>query len=309
MTAGSQKILVIKLSALGDFIQAMGPCAGIRRAHHGALITLLTTEPYAEFARLSGYFDDIWIDRRPHWWQVRAWLALRRRLNDGAFVRIYDLETSERSSFYFRLFRRPKPEWSGIAAGCSLRHMNSQRDSLHTIERQREQLAMAGIDAVPLPNFDWIEGGASAFELPNCFVMLVPGGSSGRPGKRWKVSGYIDLMVRLSAKGTTPVLIGADDETERNAEIARHCPKAIDLTGQTSITDLARLARVASGAVGNDNGPMHLIAAAGCPSLVLYSYESNPALCAQRGPDVEILRRENLDTLATDEVEAAMRLR
>ena len=66
---------------------------------------------------------------------------------------------------------------------------------------------------------------------------------------------------------------------------------------------------MASGAVGNDNGPMHLIAAAGCPSLVLYSYESNPALCAQRGPDVEILRRENLDTLATDEVEAAMRLR
>ena len=81
-------------------------------------------------------------------------LSVVHESNDGAFVRVYDLQTSDRSSFYFRLFRRPKPEWSGIAAGCSLRHTNSQRDSLHTIERQREQLAMAGIDAVPLPNFD-----------------------------------------------------------------------------------------------------------------------------------------------------------
>lgn len=106
-----------------------------------------------------------------------------------------------------------------------------------------------------------------------------------------------------------PVLIGASDEADRNAVISGACTHALDLTGRTSIADIARLARQASGAVGNDNGPMHLIAAAGCPSLVLYSAGSDPALCAQRGPDVEILRRNVLADLDPDEVEAAIRLR
>ena len=309
MTADLRKILVIKLSALGDFVQAMGPCAAIRRAHDGAHITLLTTSPYVEFARASAYFDEIWTDRRPRWWQAGSWLALKRQLDDGAFERVYDLQTSDRSSFYFRLLRQPKPEWSGIAAGCALPHANPQRDFMHTIERQREQLAMAGLDEVPLPDFEWIDNAADSFGLSGTFVLLVPGGSASRPGKRWSVDGYVELAARLVAQDLVPVLLGAGDEADRNAQIAAACPQTANLTGKTSILDIARLARRAAGAVGNDNGPMHLIAAAGCPSLVLFSHESDPALCAQRGPDVEILRCEVLDTLTADEVEAAIRLR
>ncbi|HAK62204.1 MAG TPA: ADP-heptose--LPS heptosyltransferase, partial [Alphaproteobacteria bacterium] len=40
-----QRILVIKLGALGDFILAMGPFKAIRHHHAGAHITLLTTPP------------------------------------------------------------------------------------------------------------------------------------------------------------------------------------------------------------------------------------------------------------------------
>ena len=63
--AGAGPILVIKLGALGDFIQALGPFAAIRRHHKGAPVTLLTTEPFAEFARASPYFDDVWTGGRP----------------------------------------------------------------------------------------------------------------------------------------------------------------------------------------------------------------------------------------------------
>jgi len=54
---------------------------------------------------------------------------------------------------------------------------------------------------------------------------------------------------------------------------------------------------------------MHLIAAAGCPSVVMFSSESDPALCAPRGADIEILQRASLDDLDVNAVEAAMRLR
>jgi len=52
-----------------------------------------------------------------------------------------------------------------------------------------------------------------------------------------------------------------------------------------------------------------LIAAAGAPSLVLFSHASDPELCGQRGADVTILRRQPLGDLSVDEVEAALRLR
>jgi hypothetical protein len=47
---------------------------------------------------------------------------------------------------------------------------------------------------------------------------------------------------------------------------------------------------------------MHLIAAAGCPSVVLFSAESDPRLCAPKGAEVVVLRRENLQGLGVDEV-------
>lgn len=62
---GAERILVIKLGALGDFVQAMGPAAAIRAHHERAEITLLTTAPFVELARAAPYFDRIWVDERP----------------------------------------------------------------------------------------------------------------------------------------------------------------------------------------------------------------------------------------------------
>jgi ADP-heptose:LPS heptosyltransferase len=304
-----KRILVIKLGALGDFVQALGPFAAIRRHHASDKITLLTTGPYAPLATLSGYFDDIWIDARPPWWRLGAWLALKRRLDGGGFARVYDLQTSRRSGRYFALLARPKPEWNGVASGCSHPHDNPDRDSMHSIERQCEQLGAAGITDVAPPDIAWINGDTSAFGLESGFVLLAPGGSARRPAKRWTQGGYAALAQSLARQGRQPVLIGTSDEAARNAAIALACPRAVNLTGQTSLPDLARLARTAAGAVGNDNGPMHLMAAAGCPCVVLFSAASDPALCAQRGPSVAILRRDDLHDLPFSEVEAAMRLR
>ena len=60
----TSRLLVIKLGALGDFVQAMGPAAAIRAHHPDAEITLLTTAPFAELARAAPYFDRVWIDER-----------------------------------------------------------------------------------------------------------------------------------------------------------------------------------------------------------------------------------------------------
>ena len=90
--------------------------------------------------------------------------------------------------------------------------------------------------------------------------------------------------------GITPVVIGTTPEQP----LARAIPGAIDLTGRTDLAQLTSVAREADIAIGNDTGPMHLIAATGCPSVVLFSRDSDPALCAPRGPAVRVLRRPDL---------------
>ncbi len=301
------RILVIKLGAFGDFVQAFGPFAAIRSHHRKAEITLLTTPPFMGLAEKSDWFDRIDPGGRPAGWRIDQALALRRRLREGGFARVYDLQTSDRSSAYFQFFRSPRPKWSGIARGCSHPHANPKRDFMHTRDRQAEQLAMAGIAQVPDPDLAWLDAETARFELASDYVLLAPGGAVHRPAKRWPH--YAELAVRLAAKGLRPVILGGGDEKEIAGEITAACPAALDLTAKTDLLEIAGLARRAQGAIGNDTGPMHLVATLGCPSLVLFSDASDPALCAQRGPRVEILHRPQLDDLGVAEVEAALPMR
>lgn len=296
------RILVVKLGALGDFVQAMGPFAAIRRHHADARITLLTTQPYAALARASGYVDEIWIDPRSR--LPNRLLALRRRLRGAGFARVYDLQTSDRSSFYFRLFwPGPYPEWSGIAKGCSHPHANPGRDSLHTLERQAEQLRMAGIAEVAPPDLSWVEASVGKFGLSGRYALLIPGGAKHRPAKRWPGEHYIDLAHWLARQGITPVLIGTVAEADVLNAVAKACPEVRSLIGQTDFLDIVALARGGVCAVGNDTGPMHVAAVAGCPSVILYSAESDPALCAPKGPRVVVVRRPSLADLSSGDVD------
>jgi ADP-heptose:LPS heptosyltransferase len=304
--AARPRILVIKHGALGDFVQALGPFMAIRGHHLDAEIVLLTTPPFAELARASGCFDDVWLDERPAVWQFGKLLALRRLLRGGNFVRVYDLQTSRRSSTYFHWFdARHRPEWSGIARGCSHRHSNPDRVRMHTVTRQAEQLQLAGIGHVPPPDVSFLRSDSKRFGLSGQYVLLVPGGSAHRPSKRWPEASFAALAERIAQHEVEPVLLGSSSEAAELARIASAAPST-NLCGQTSFADIVELARHARAAVGNDTGPMHLIAASGCRSLVLFSGASDPKLCAPVGRAVTVLRREPLADLRVDEVAAAL---
>lgn len=301
-------ILVIKLGALGDFVQAGGPFAAIRAHHAAAYITLLTTLPFAEFAAGAPWFDAVWLDARPKLWQVGDWLSLRARLRGGEFARIYDLQTSIRSSHYHRLWwPGVAPGWSGIAKGCTYPHANPARDRMHTIERQAEQLAMAGINHVSAADYSWAdEGGLAAFDLPQAYAVMAPGGAQHRPDKRWPADRFAAIATHLADSGLTSVIIGAKVEQPIATKILGAVPGARDLTGKTSIAQIFALVRGARLAIGNDTGPMHVAAVTGCATLVLYSDASDPALCAQRGPRTAILRENRLDQLRVAQVTDAI---
>jgi ADP-heptose:LPS heptosyltransferase len=297
------RILVIKLAALGDVVQAFAPFSAIRAHHPGAHITLLTTAPFAPLAKKSPWFDEVWPDGRPPWGDLRAVARLAWKLRRAGFDRVYDLQTSSRSSRY-RWFVGRRAEWSGIAPGASHPHANPARDNMHTAERQRDQLSFAGIQDFPPPALDWLDGPLEGFSLPPRFCLLVPGASPSRPGKRWPAACFADLAKRLDAP---PVVLGGPAETPLAAEILRAVPAGLDLTGRTSLLQIGALARRAECAVGNDTGPTHLAAAAGCPTLAVFGDDSDPALCAPRGPAAGWVRHEPLSALPVEDVLEGLR--
>ena len=118
-----ENILVIKLGALGDFIYAIGPMQAIKRHHKTASITLLTRPSFAELGNATKLFNNILIDPEPKFWQLKGLYEFGSKIKSLQFDRIYDLQTSDRTGFYYKLFSLfKKPEWSGIVPGCSHHH-------------------------------------------------------------------------------------------------------------------------------------------------------------------------------------------
>src|SRR5262249_10119398 len=205
---------------------------------------------------------------------------------------------------YYRLFfPTDPPEWSGIAWRCSHPHANLRRDPQHTIDKQAEQLLMAGIHPTPLPCCP-----ASTRPLPaglkrRGFFLLIPGSSPRHTAKRWPAKCYGELAQRLyRSSGITPVIIGGAGEEPLAAEIRSACSAAIDLVGRTEITSLVDLAEAAAFTVGNDTGATHIAAVDGQPVFVLFSDASDPGRCAPRGRQVHVLTCPCLDDLSVGQV-------
>ena len=138
----------------------------------------------------------------------------------------------------------------------------------------------------------------------------MPGGAGLGSVKRWPVGRYAEVAQHLLGRGLTPAVIGGGMEAPMARAILAACPGAVDLTGRTSIEDVAALASGAALVVGNDTGPVHVAASAGAPTLVLFSAAGVPEQAAPRGPNgewVAVLQTPDLNDLGVERVMQAVR--
>ena len=224
----AEKILVIKLSALGDFILALGAMKAIRRHHPSAHITLLTTRPFVDIASRSGYFNDIIIDPRPKLYELQHWYFLFQRFNQGGFARVYDLQMNDRTKRYYRLFLK-KPEWSGVIPGSVLSYTAPGLREMHAFKRHQEVLKLAGIEA-GLPEVSWMTSDVSLLNVKKPYVLLIPGSAPARPEKRWPAIRYGALALKLMKDGYQVAVINISRLRkiirEYNVDVVHACSRA-----------------------------------------------------------------------------------
>ena len=94
------------------------------------------------------------------------------------------------------------------------------------------------------------------------------GGCPAWPSSRWQERHVLELARVLSGHGLAVVWLGSDAERDLNRRLAR-CV-GVDATAAFSLAELAALGAYARFVLGNDSGPMHVLALAGVPVYALF---------------------------------------
>lgn len=294
-----QHILVIKHGALGDIIQAIDAFESLRRSFPEAHITLLTAPGFASLLSGSGWFDAVVSDPRKPVWYLSHSLRLAR-LFKQPFQAILDLQCSSRTASYFRLMR-PKGRWFGTVAGCS----DPMPD--FTGVNNRERMMTAVMMAGATPNIGTLDFLATArtdslSNLPTDYCVFVAGSSKAKPSKRWPASGFADIAMRCLQAGVTPILCGTTEDKAANAAIKAACSGVVDLTAQTSLSQLASLMLGARFILGNDTGPVFLGARTNVPTCMLMGADTDPSMSAPVGDKADYIHVSQLAELPACEV-------
>jgi ADP-heptose:LPS heptosyltransferase len=300
-----QNILIIKQGAFGDIIKSFKAFEVVRASFSQAKITLLTTPPFKEFCQQTPYFDSVMTDLRPK--NPLKTVLLLEQLLKHQFDLVIDLQGSNRTARYatYMNFRRKTP-WLGNAAGCQFYQPKDFKQTQHPFVRQSDLLARIGVNVKPeafaVPDLQWIKADINRFNLPARYAVLIPGSSPHTLAKRWPAKFYGQVAWQLDSLGMSSVIIGGQQDRRLAEQIASVCSTVIDLTGQTSFTEIYPIAQKAGLILGNDTGPLFLAATSGRPTLVLWSDYCKRDLNAPWGDHIELIEETHLSHLSSDRV-------
>jgi len=285
------RILVIKHGALGDLVQGFDAFAGLRAGRPDAHITLLTSPAFAALSRRTPWFDAVVEDPRASVINLPQLFRMRRFLQSG-WDRVVDLQCSRRTARYHQFLVSSQTRWFGTAAGASDPYPDFT--GVNNADRMRVAIAMAGGDPDARASLDWLASGDDVTHDGRDAVILVPGCSIAKPGKRWPAASYAALANSFLADGRQVVIVGTAMDREAADAVLGDAPGCLDLVGQTSLDALADLFRNAYAVIGNDTGPVFLAARTGVPTLMVMGGDTDPSMSAPIGARAGWVRQDNV---------------
>jgi heptosyltransferase-1 len=290
-----QRILLVRLGALGDVVHAIPVAAALRRAFPQSRIDWLVSAKHREILDLVPVIDRrLVINDRPTAGAERrensdatsilsSIGALRRGRYDVAIDlqgliksallarasgarRVLGFSASYVRERLARLFYTEvyDPGSRGVRDQAALRHIVDINLGLLTPLGVRPGAPEFPIDAV-----DSAAARAVAAQIAGRYALLNPGAAW--PNKRWPPArlGAVARALRERHRLASAVLWGPSEEALAQEVVSASDGAAI-LAPQTTVADLVALARGASLMVSGDTGPTHIAAAVGTPIVSLF---------------------------------------
>lgn len=287
--AAPRRVLIVRLSAIGDVVMASPLIGALRRAWPEAHIAWLA-EPFAQ-ELLAGHpeldqfipwprgeWQSLWRDRRLLTLARRAW-ALARRLRRERYDLVLDTQGLLKSGLLAWVTRAPVRIGLGSREGSRylMTGVVDRRTTSPRIGSEYRRLA----EVLGLPHDPFPMVVAPPEEARSCaaralqeagvvgpYAVLCP--FTTRPQKHWLEDRWAPLARGIHAQwALTPVILGGPGDRSAGSRIAA-AGDAIDLSGRLSLGAAAAAIRGASLAVGVDTGLTHMAIAAGVPTLALF---------------------------------------
>jgi heptosyltransferase-1 len=264
------RLLIVKLSSLGDLIHALPAVRDLRRGLN-ATVDWVTQSDYAALARCFSDVDEIITFPRQNFLVEAARFA--RPLRRSRYDLIVDLQGLLKSALLVarlaRGDRRVGPGYSREGA----RWLYSDRappgdPDRHAVEQALDVVRHLGVAvgnaAFPIRFPDYPLSG------PSPRVAFIP--CSRWPAKNWPAEQFIDLGRKLQEQaGATLYLVGGpgDQSACRNIEVGL-AGRVVNLCGRTSLVELGGALKTMNLVVSVDSGPMHMAAACNVPVLAIF---------------------------------------
>jgi heptosyltransferase I len=279
------RILLIKLSSLGDVIHTLPTLEAVRSLYPQGHITWLVEDTNAPVLAGHPDLDEVWPVPRPRLRNgrflenVRDLIQTGRRLREEPFDLVIDLQGLLKSAVWAALARGERKvgynrtrEFSYLALTERLAPFDPEA---HAVWRYLNVARHLGAPATP-PRFrlglNTPEDLSRLLPLKTGQPLAVLHPGARWPTKLWPGAYWARLAEWLAChQGFQIVITGSPGDRILAAEIIAQAKVPLtNLAGRTSLAELAALLQHARLAVTTDTGPMHLAAALGTPVAALF---------------------------------------
>ncbi len=288
--ASPRRILIVRLSALGDVVMASGLITALRRRYPDAQISWLCEPASLPLLQHNPHLHQVLVWPRPRWrelWRERRYLTLWREVRR-----------------FHALLRAQQFDWVLDAQGllksgvCAWMTHAPRRVSLMAREGSRwlvhERLVPPPRDGGMMSSeyrhlavhlgakeedfqLDLAVGGAARARAQ---AVLQQAGATGRVAllcafttraqKHWMEPYWLELAAALRRHGYTPVLLGGPGDREAAARMAAASSDLINLAGKLQLDESVAAVSLGNLLIGVDTGLTHMGTALRVPTVALF---------------------------------------
>ncbi|WP_176929044.1 lipopolysaccharide heptosyltransferase I [Paraburkholderia lycopersici] len=291
-----QKILIVRVSSLGDVVHNMPAVADIRRRYPDAQVDWLVEESFQSLVELvNGVGRAIPFSLRrwrrglfsaANWREIGAF---RRALAAEKYDLVIDCQGLIKTAWVASWAHGPlvglgnRTDGAGYEWPVRFFYDRSIRiePRTHVVERTR-QLVAGALDLAPPSPTDDIDFGLDTYRaaqalacvglnLPVPYVVFVH--ATSRADKEWPAQHWIELGQALVRRGASLVLPwGSETERATSERLAREFGEAAIVPPRLSLPAVVGLIDGAAATVGVDTGLVHIAAALKRPTVELYNF-------------------------------------
>jgi len=281
------KILIIRLDAIGDFILWLDSAQYFRKVYPDKKIILLGNKTWTDLAKKLPYWDEVWaLDRQKFNRNPLYRLDFLRKVRKAGFEVVIQ-PTYSREFLYGDAIVRisgTRKRVGSIGDCSNIRPLEKKiSDQFYTrlipatphplMELKRNAEFMCGLDIsmeAGLPDLSLaIKGVKNPLDDVSDYYVLFPGASWS--GRQWPITHFAALTDKIYRQsGLTAIVCGSPDEQGlAEALVSQLDVPAMNMTGKTNLVNLAVIIKDASFLVGNETSAIHFAAAVSTPAFCL----------------------------------------